>query len=406
MSKVHLQQLLREAPVPSAEEAERRGLAVLEAAHAERRQVRRPVLPRAALALAIAALLAVLLLSPAGASVRGWIGDVFDAGVPNAEPALSRIPGGGRLAVSSAAGPWVVQPDGARRLLGGYREATWSPHGLFLAAAAGRTLTAVEPDGDPRWSITAPGRVADPRWSPSGLRIAYRSGRALRAVHADGSADRQLDGSVAPLAPTWSPAGVDALAYLDKGGRIVVVDADTGRRLASAVALPGITALQWGAGGELLEASPDSVRLRRVELEKLGGGIRLGSVTPVRAPGSGRIVEAVLSPRGDAIALLRQLGGVARTGTEVDVIDGATGAVRRIFRTPGRLGEIAWSPDSKRLLIAWPQADQWLFVPVDGRGRLDAVAGISRAFAPGSRAGRGAGAFPTVSGWCCSASRR
>lgn len=404
MNEERLRSLLREAPVPGGEEAERRGLRVLEAALGERSPPRRAVLPRAALALAIAGLLAILLLSPAGAAVRHWIGDVFDEGVPNAEPELSRIPGGGRLAVSSSAGPWVVRPDGSRRLLGTYREASWSPHGLFLAAASGRTLTAVEPDGDPRWSLTAPAQVADPRWSPSGLRIAYRSGRALRVVHADGSADTQLDRSVAPLAPAWSPAGLNVLAYLDRGGRVVVADADSGRPLASAVALPGIMALQWGPRGELLEASPDSLRLRQIRLEKLGGGIRLGSVKPLPRPGSGRIAEAVLSPRGGTVALVRRLGGVAQTRTEVDLVDSAAGSVRRLFRTPGQLGEIAWSPDSKRLLIAWPQADQWLFVPTSGRGRLRAVAGISRAFAPGSPAGRGVGAFPRVSGWCCSAS--
>jgi hypothetical protein len=398
-----LRSLLREAPVPGGEEAERRGLRVLESAFAERRPPRRAMLPRAALALATAGLLAILLLSPAGAAVRNWINDVFDEGVPNAEPALSRIPGGGRLAVSSAAGPWVVRPDGSRRLLGAYREASWSPHGLFLAAASGRTLTAVEPDGDPHWSVTAPGQVADPRWSPSGLRIAYRSGRALRVVHADGSTDAQVDGSVAPLAPAWSPAGLDLLAYLDRDGRVVVADADGGKPLASAAALPGIMALQWGPRGELLEASPAIARLRQIKLEKLSGDVRLGSAKPLPRPGSGRIAEALLSPRGDTVALVRRLGGLAQTRTEVDLVDSDTGSVRRLFRTPGHLGEIAWSPDAKRLLISWPQADQWLFVPTSGRGRLQALAGISQAFAPGSPVASGPGAFPRISGWCCSA---
>ncbi|HEU4598823.1 MAG TPA: hypothetical protein VFS26_03690, partial [Solirubrobacterales bacterium] len=183
-----LRELLRAAPVPGAAEAEERGLALVEAAFAQRpdTSVRRPSsLPRLALALAVAALLAALVLSPAGAAVRHWIGDVFEPGVRNAEPALTRIPGGGRLVVDSGKGPWVVRPDGSRRLLGNYREATWSPHGLFLAATSGRTLTAVEPDGTPRWSIAAAARVEDPRWSPSGFRIAYRAGGELRVVHAD-----------------------------------------------------------------------------------------------------------------------------------------------------------------------------------------------------------------------------
>ncbi len=134
MSEERLRALLREEPIPGAAEAERRGLALLERAYAERRPAARPVMPRLAVALAAAALLAALLLSPAGAAVRNWIGDVFTAGVRNAQPALTEVPGGGRLLVQSSRGPWVVQPDGSRRLLGHYEEASWSPHGLFVAA--------------------------------------------------------------------------------------------------------------------------------------------------------------------------------------------------------------------------------------------------------------------------------
>ena len=177
MNEKRLSELLRETPVPGAADAEGRGLRVIDAAFSGRRAPRRRALPRLAVALAGAALFAALLLTPAGADVRAWIGDVFTAGVPNAEPELTEIPGGGRLLVQSAQGPWVVQADGSRRLLGAYAAAAWSPHGLFVAAASSRTLSAVEPDGTPHWSITAPGRVRDPRWSPSGFQIAYRAGR-------------------------------------------------------------------------------------------------------------------------------------------------------------------------------------------------------------------------------------
>ncbi|HWA53140.1 MAG TPA: hypothetical protein VG816_03095, partial [Solirubrobacterales bacterium] len=131
MSGDRLRALLREEPIPGAAEAERRGLELVERAHAERRPTQRPVaLPRLAIALAVAALLAALLLSPAGAAVRDWVGGVFTAGVKNAEPALTGVPGGGDLLVQSSRGPWIVHPDGSRRLLGDYDEATWSPHGL------------------------------------------------------------------------------------------------------------------------------------------------------------------------------------------------------------------------------------------------------------------------------------
>src|SRR5437762_2067872 len=68
-------------------------------------------------------------------------------GVQHAQPALFRLPAPGRLLVQSVEGPWVVQPDGSKRLLGPYLEAAWSPHGLFVAVTKPDELAAVEPSG-------------------------------------------------------------------------------------------------------------------------------------------------------------------------------------------------------------------------------------------------------------------
>ena len=147
------------------------------------------------------------------------------------------MPGGGRLLVESGDGAWVVRADGSRRLIGDYDESTWSPHGLYVGAAEGHTLSAVEPDGTPHWSISAAGTVRDPRWSLTpGLRIAYRSGKALRIVHADETNDVQVASDVAPVAPVWSPLGIDQLAYI-AGGRLRLVETDARRSLSSAPAL-------------------------------------------------------------------------------------------------------------------------------------------------------------------------
>jgi hypothetical protein len=69
---------------------------------------------------------------------------------------------------------------------------------------------------------------------------------------------------------------------------------------------------------------------------------------------------------------------------------------RVLFTAPGRLGGLAWSPDGTRLLVPWPEADQWLFLR-PGRGRLVAVANIGRQFAPGAALP----AFPRSVQWCC-----
>lgn len=407
MSRDVLGEALRELPLPAPDGAEERGLRVLNAAYEEREERspdgledRRP-LPRLALALSLATLLAVLLLSPAGAAVRDWVDDVFTA-TPRPQPALAEIPGGGRLLVQSAEGPWVVQADGSRRLLGDYEEATWSPHGLFVATAKGRTLSAVEPDGDPRWSITASREIGVPRWSPSGERIAYRAGFGLRVIAGDGTEDRLLAGATAAtspayVAPSWSPGGDDALAYVTGGHLLRIVNSETGAELARAPALRRITWMEWGAGGRaILEASPEGVGLREVRIRKLAPGPALGKGQMLPLPAGADLVDAVLAPQREAVALVLTRPSPSGTRSSVVVFGPGRERPRRLLSVPGDLGEVAWSPDGRRLLIAWPDADQWLFLPL-GRGRGRAVSGISAAFAPGERVP----SFPRLEGWCC-----
>jgi hypothetical protein len=423
MSDGNLRSALWEAPIPEPPEAETRGLRIVEAAFTERtdsdgsgrselrgamtptiseRRSGRP-LPRLALALALTALLAVLLLSPAGAAVRDWVGEVVATSTPHPEPALSEIPGGGRLLVQSASGPWVVQRDGSRRLLGDYEEAAWSPHGLFVAVAKGRTLTAVEPGGTPHWSLTAAARVRDPRWSPSGYRIAYRSGRSLRIVAGDGTGDHLVNPATAPVAPAWSPFGTPELAYVNAEGQLRIASSEikASRRgvppdMAGAPAGRDTRQIEWGARGHLiLEVSPTGLHLQRMRLSKLERRSEFGPRTSLELPSRATVVDAALAPQRPKVAAV--LTFWRRSGTRSAVVlFGPAGRPRRLLSVPGSLGEVAWSPDGRRLLVGWPGADEWLFLPVaHGEGR--AVADISTAFAPGHRAA----SFPRVEGWCC-----
>lgn len=407
MNEAKLRQLLREAPLPGAEESERRGLAVLEAAYAERERGEgatparggRPVsLPRLALALAIATLLAALLLSPAGAAVRDWVGDVF-TDPPRPQPGLAEIPGGGRLLVEAAEGPWVVQPDGSRRLLGAYREATWSPRGLFVATVAGRDLSALEPDGTPRWTITAPRAISGPRWSPiRGDRIAYRSGSALRVTAADGSEDRQLDPFVAAVSPAWSPYDPYRLAYVDARGQLRIADTESGESTEAGIALPALAELDW-AGDFILEASRTTLGLRPVAFDKLNGRTRIGTTRlGLRLPPGSEVLDAALAPDGRRVAALVRLSEGAERTAVLLYRPRQAAKPQRLFVASGRLTELTWAPDSTRLLVAWPSFDWWLFLPV-GRGSPRAVSAVSAAFAPGERGAP----FPRVEGWCCHA---
>lgn len=405
MKEPRLRELLREAPLPAAEEAERRGRRMVEAAFAERQLPPRSKPRRLAIALVGATLLLAVVLSPAGATVRDWIDETLRVGVRDAEPALTEIPGGGRLLVSSPQGAWLVRPDGSRRLLGAYDEATWSPRGLFVAAASGHTLSAVAPDGTVRWSLSAPAEVSQPRWSPSGERIAYRSGKALRVVAGDGSGDGiddpLLDDRVGAVAPAWVPGGPHLLAYLDAGNEIRLVNVDTGEAVGSGTALPGTRALAWAPDrSQLLEVARGSLWTRRIAAGKVVPGVDVGSAHRLSVPAAGRFHNAAFSPDGDVVAALRTLPGARRRPprSELVLLDPGGASSRVLFRGPGRLSGLAWSPDGERLLISWPNADQWLFIPADGRGRVRAIGGISAEFDPGARSGA---RFPRLDGWCC-----
>jgi len=401
MNEDRLRRLLRDEPLPGAADAERRGRGVIERAYAERVPIDRPVLPRLALALAAVTLLAGLVLSPAGAAVRDWIGDTFDGGVPNARPALDELPGGGQLLVQSSDGPWVVQADGSRRLLGRYGEATWSPRGLFVGATAGRTLSALEPDGTPRWAISAGSAIDDPRWSPSGFRIAYRAGRNLRVVDADGDDDRVVDTGISPVPAAWFPSGLHLLAYLDGGARLRIADPDADKAMASAEGSPGTVELAWAPDGSLLlERSPDALWVREVSASKLVGRIGIGTARRIPLPTGAEVGAAAFSPHNETIAvLLLRRSDTATPRSEVLLVDPAGGPPRRLFAVSGRLSDLVWSPDGSRLLLSWPDADQWLFLPAGRTGRILAIDGIASAFAPGEPA---LASFPRIAGWCCS----
>jgi hypothetical protein len=245
-------------PAPGELEAAERSWAVVAAAYQARE--RKPWLERhsrAVIGVAVAAALAVAAVTPPGRAFVERVREV--AGVSPSEPALVRLPAPGRLLVESARGPWVVRQDGSKRRLGDYDEASWSPQGLFVVATAGRRLVALEPDGDIRWTVTRPRRLADPRWAPSGFRIAYREDDTLRVVAGDGTNGHTLVQRVAPIATAWRPGETsNVLAYLDRDGTLHIVDVDTGDELWRAPAPEGTAQLVWSKdGSRLLAVSPE-----------------------------------------------------------------------------------------------------------------------------------------------------
>jgi hypothetical protein len=385
VNEQRLRELLRDAPVEDAG-ARARSLEVVRAAFREHE----PARPRRAwvpvLAVATCVVLAAVVTVTAGApgdAVARWVRTVLGVGHEDARPALVRVPGGGKL----LAGSWVVSADGSRRRLGGYDGTSWSPNGLFVVAWRGGELSALEPGGAVRWSLARSRPVRVARWAPvDGYRIAYLSGGELRVVNGDGTGDHRHGSARTRVAPAWRPDAAHVLAYVDARDRVSVVDVDSRRVLWRSGREPGIRELAW---------RPDGRRLLVAKARHLQVRSRTGRLVARRELPSGLVADDVAwAPRGGRIAMVRR--EVAAGRSEV-VITRARGRARVLFTGPGRFGTLAWSPAGKRLLVPWPEADQWVFLAPGADGRTTAVANIARQFGP--RAGRPE--FADAVEWCC-----
>jgi len=226
-----VRQQLERIEIPGEQDARERSWAVVSAAFAQREPQprRRSWKPAAVVSLAVVVMAG--LLSQPGRAVLDQIREVV--GIDGSAPALFALPAPGRLLVTADSGVWVVDADGSKRLLGDYREASWSPFGRFVVAARQNELVALEPDGTVRWSLARPD-VRLPRWggTRSDTRIAYFTRGDLRVVGGDGKGDRLLDAGAALRAPVWRPGNV--LVYEQRGDVARGVDIDTG----AAVKLP------------------------------------------------------------------------------------------------------------------------------------------------------------------------
>jgi hypothetical protein len=376
---------LERVEVPGEHEARERAWELVRAAWVEReREPRR--LPLRAL-IAFSAVLAVVgaALSPPG---RAVIEEVRDAiGVEEAEPTLFSLPSEGQLLVTSKRGVWVVQRDGSKRLLGRYREASWSPNGRFVVGARANELVALDPaNGDLQWSLARPA-VRFPRWAGSATdtRIAYLSRSTLRVVPGDGTGDRAL-GDASGVAPAWRPGDGYQLAYIAGDGTLRLVDADSGRQIFRAEALFGsrVDELLWTSDGKLLVLrSRGAVQVRRADGRKVEhwshGHFGQYPITAMALRGR-TLVYAVYDPEAN------------RSVVHSFELRPGRGDQRVRFEGDGRFDDLAWSPDGRWLLVGWKEPDQWVFLRSEA-ATVDAVSRISTQFR--------ADAFPTVEGWCC-----
>jgi hypothetical protein len=399
-----LRERLRDAPIPDEHGASSRGWRVVRAAYAERRPVVQPArIPvRLAIAAGLAALTLALVLTPAGAKVVDLVRDAVRPGAKQAKP-LTSLPSSGALLVESHEGPWVFHRDGSQRLLGDYRQASWSPNGIYVTVTSADQLSAVEPDGAVHWSINRR-HPADPRWVPvTGYRVAYRTGSSMRVVGGDGLGDRQIDPRVAPTPPAWRPAqlpqaktgggGRNVLALAKPDGSVRMVNANSGRVFWRTGPGPVPKVLDWSADSTWLVAlSANELRV----FSALTGDL----VQTIRLPNGMRATDGEFAPSGKSFAVSGTVS--TRHGLQSKALLFPLGASqpmpRPLLTDPGTFSDVSWSPDGHWLLVAWRDADAWLFLRPQHPGDVQTAGDISRQFGPGSTTH---GGFPRPAGWCC-----
>ena len=181
-------------------------------------------------------------------------------------------------------GAWVVEQDGSKRLLGPYREASWSPFGRFVVdAGEARRLT---PGGTVRWSLARPD-VRLPRWGSTRIHAdrVFLPGRRVARRRRRRHGDRLLDAEAAERAPVWRSGPRHRLAYATRDGSVRIVDADTGAVVdpdapESLLETPGATRSPDGRWRVVGWADADKARLHAARPAQADPG-SLGRLRPV-----------------------------------------------------------------------------------------------------------------------------
>jgi hypothetical protein len=355
-------------PVPGEHDAGERTWELVRAAFATRERVPRPShARRRAFVLAAATAVIAAAFGAAGAAVVHSL-----QGEQHVHATLSSLPGGGRLLLVAQSGAWIVQADGSRRRLGDYEDAVWSAHGKFVAATRGHELYALDPEGGVRWTIARRGHVRLPSWNtPDGYRVAYLAGNTLHSVVGNGTHDHVVARHVRAVRPAWRPGKQYELAFAT-GREVQVVAADSGK-LVLKRRFFGATQLAWSADGtRLLVLAPQSVRVFDLR----------GRVVQQDDP-SDATTAAAAAFVGDT----NQVAEIRIHGDQCDLF--LLGSGKTLFHGVGRFSGVAWSPDAQWFVLAWPSADQLLFIRSASVRKLVAYSRIAATF----------GSFPQLRGW-------
>jgi len=259
--------------------------------------------------------------------------------------------------VTGSGGAWSIASDGTRARLGDYDELAWSPRGLFIAAATGDELRAIERDGTVRWPVQAPGPVEDLVWSPSGYRIAYRVGRQERVVAGDGTLDATLVDGVAGVDAAWRPGLGHELAIVRADDAVELWSVDEHERLWRLPPGSSPVRLLWQDEQRLIIA-----RRNAIEMLDLGRPRQRFSV-PIDGP---LTTAALLS---DQVAI-----GVGNRVLTVPLpLNDGRAKPRVRLTVDGAITDLVADPTARRLIVASAAADQWVFLTEQASGRVSAA---------------------------------
>lgn len=377
-----LRQALQRIQAPDELEGQRRAWPLVRAAFDSREPIpwpRRNLRPLLAAAVGVAVLAAAF--SPPGRALVGSVHDAFTTDV-KPKPALASLPAPGLLLVNSKSGPWVVRFDGSKRLLGSWKEASWSPQAKFLVVTRDHEVAAIDPNakGAVRWTVDRLGRVRGARWSPDGFRVAYLNGPELRVVAGDGTADASIRRAVGSTPPAWRPEGEHELAFSTVDGRIELVQTDSAKTTWRTGPGEVPTQLVWSEDGKrLLVLGERSLRVLDENGRKLWSiGLPIGPSGVAFVRKSHRFVMIRFSP------------ATGRSDLVLFQAEADPGEERFLYSAPGDFRSLAISPNGNWLLVGWVNADQWLFLRLSA-AKVQAVSNIGRQF----------GGFPTGVSWCC-----
>jgi hypothetical protein len=395
MTEAELRERLQSAQLDLDPHSEQRAWQIVRNAYdphpaARSRPRRRP--RRAILAVACCALAAAIALgtisAPRQAFAR-WFRDAFGLSAqPHTVRVLGGLPGGGRLLVNTANGPWLVNADGSRHYLGSYAGAAFSPHSLYVVAWRGTELAALNLAGARQWVITAPGPITAARWSPDGYRIAFLAHDSLRVAAGDSSGEHALSDAAAPVPPAWQPhtGSVHRVTFVRRDGSVEQIDTDSG-------------ALVWRvrppAPARQLLWSPDGRRLLVVGADELTEYSASGQqITTISPSPRARIGAAAFISATQFVLISHPVGG------DTDSIQlrqlGSTAPPVILYTGIERLAGLAASPAHQWLLATSPTADQWIFIHIGTPPKLLATSAITTKF---QRAETTVTSFPQLDGW-------